>query len=130
METDAPPRVISADTLEGGVIITFEDGKRAIYPTSLLYTSFPQATEVVESEAEDLGRVTMPALIASVWTTAHPVLPYLWSCSKCETIFDVGRVRYTSLTQEQIDRVNLQFEVHCKRVHPLLLPIVGLTAVS
>jgi len=50
-----PPRVAQADRLEGGIIITFEDGKCAFYPSSLLYASLPQATEIVDSETEDKG---------------------------------------------------------------------------
>jgi hypothetical protein len=36
--------------LGDGVIITFDDGKSAIYPGSLLYTMLPYAIEVKESD--------------------------------------------------------------------------------
>jgi hypothetical protein len=36
--------------LGDGVIITFDDGKSAIYPGSLLYTMLPHAIEVKESD--------------------------------------------------------------------------------
>jgi hypothetical protein len=69
----------------------------------------------------------MPALVALVWTTDHPVMPYVWSCSDCGAVFDAGTQRQTGLTEEQI---NSQFEVHCKQVHPGILPVIGLTADS
>jgi hypothetical protein len=72
----------------------------------------------------------MPALIASAWTTVHPVRPYVWSCSYCEAVFDVGPLRHSSLTKEQVDGVNLQFDAHCKQVHPRSLPVIGLNTAS
>lgn len=72
----------------------------------------------------------MPTLLPSVFTTAHPVVPYAWRCSKCEVLFDVGPNRGLALTQEQVDEVNLRFEAHCEQVHPRSFPIIGLTAKS
>jgi hypothetical protein len=72
----------------------------------------------------------MPTLIASAWTAVHPVLPYVWSCSECDAAFDIGRQRLSSLTREQVDGVNLQFEAHCKHMHPLSFAVVGLNAKS
>ena len=68
----------------------------------------------------------MPGLVPKVWTTSHPVVPYVWSCSKCEAVFDVGPVRRSVLTQDQIEGINLQFEFHCEQVHPRSFPVVGL----
>jgi hypothetical protein len=70
----------------------------------------------------------MPALIALVWTAAHPVVPYVWNCSECGAVFDVGPLRYTKLTKEQIGQVNNQFEVHCQQAPPGLLQVIGLGA--
>jgi hypothetical protein len=54
MNTPAVPRLLEAEILGGGVIITFDDGKCAIYSASLLYATFDQATLVeVEDEEED-----------------------------------------------------------------------------
>lgn len=75
-------------------------------------------------------RLTMPGLIATVWTPIHPVLPYVWGCSECDAAFSVGPNRLPSLTREQRDAVNLQFEAHCVHVHPRSLPVIGLTAKS
>ena len=46
METNPTPRVISADRIDGGLIITFDDGRCAVYSASLLLTTFAQAEEV------------------------------------------------------------------------------------
>jgi hypothetical protein len=50
MKTASQPRILSAERLGDGVIITFNDGKSAIYPGSLLYTILSQAVEVKESD--------------------------------------------------------------------------------
>ena len=46
METAPPPHVIDAERLQDGVIITFEDGKTAVYSDSLLHRFFSQAQEL------------------------------------------------------------------------------------
>jgi hypothetical protein len=49
MEDDkAIPRIIEALRLRDGVVITFEDGKCAIYPVALLYGMFPDADELIQ----------------------------------------------------------------------------------
>jgi hypothetical protein len=53
MESLRTPRIISADRLADSIIVTFEDGRCAIYSASLLYAAFPHAEEVVESEDEE-----------------------------------------------------------------------------
>jgi len=60
----------------------------------------------------------------------HPVLPYVWVCSRCGAAFDVEPHRLRSLTRLQVDNVNLQFEAHCIRAHPHLFPVVGLNMKS
>jgi len=42
------PRIIEALRLKDGVLITFEDGKTAIYSAALLYAVFPKAHELNE----------------------------------------------------------------------------------
>jgi hypothetical protein len=49
MKTDPPTRIIDAERLGEGVIITFEGGKCAIYPTSLLYSMFHEANEIEQT---------------------------------------------------------------------------------
>jgi hypothetical protein len=50
METAPPPHVIDAERLQDGVIITFEDGKTAVYSDSLLHRFFSQAQELQRIE--------------------------------------------------------------------------------
>jgi DUF971 family protein len=47
------PRVIEAERLEDGVIITFDDGKHAIFPASLLRANLPQAEAMSDSKPEE-----------------------------------------------------------------------------
>jgi hypothetical protein len=48
------PRIVSADRMDDSVIVTFDDGRCAIYSASLLYTVLPQAKEVdLTDGAED-----------------------------------------------------------------------------
>lgn len=49
MEDDQPiPRLIEALRSRDGIIITFEDGKYALYSAALLYAMFPKANELIE----------------------------------------------------------------------------------
>ena len=49
MEDDqVVPRLIEALRLKDGVIITFEDGKSAVYSAALLYAMFPKADESIQ----------------------------------------------------------------------------------
>ncbi|WP_263383430.1 hypothetical protein [Granulicella arctica] len=51
MNSPTAPRVVSAERLNGGVMIIFADGKGAVYSATLLYAMFGQALEV-EAEPE------------------------------------------------------------------------------
>jgi len=53
MDIHHAPRIISADRLYGAVIITFDDGRCAVYSASLLDAIFPQAQDVTELGIED-----------------------------------------------------------------------------
>jgi uncharacterized protein (UPF0179 family) len=48
MEEPNIPRVVEAQRLNNGVVITFEDSKCAEYSAALLYSMFPQADELIE----------------------------------------------------------------------------------
>jgi hypothetical protein len=54
MERLSEPIILAADKLANAVLVTFEDGKGAIYSASLLYATLPQAQHVVD----DLGGET------------------------------------------------------------------------
>jgi hypothetical protein len=43
MKTDPQPYVTDAERVGGDVIITFQDGKAAVYSASLLHSFFPHA---------------------------------------------------------------------------------------
>jgi hypothetical protein len=49
-----PPvhRLLDANLLRGSVLITFEDGRMAIYSADLLYATIPQAEEVIDQDPE------------------------------------------------------------------------------
>jgi hypothetical protein len=53
MENPITPRIVSAERLGGGIIITFEDGKSALYPAALMYSMFHQAERLDELEWSD-----------------------------------------------------------------------------
>jgi len=46
------PRVIEALRLRDGVVITFEDGKCAVYTAALLYAMFPNADELIQDMSD------------------------------------------------------------------------------
>jgi hypothetical protein len=50
MDRDLSLRVVTADRTPDGVLIEFNDGRAAFYPTALLISVLPQAVEL-----EDLG---------------------------------------------------------------------------
>jgi len=51
--TSSEPHIVYAERLGGGVIITFDDGRCAVYSALLLHNTFPQATEVKDSDTEE-----------------------------------------------------------------------------
>jgi hypothetical protein len=53
MSATTSPQVQYAELLQGGVVITFSDGKSALFPAELLYTSLPQAKRLPEDTDED-----------------------------------------------------------------------------
>ncbi len=44
--------IASAETLDGGVVITFDDGNSALYSSELLYSMLSQAQALIEPEDE------------------------------------------------------------------------------
>jgi hypothetical protein len=50
METASDRRILAAERLSGGVVITFDNGECAIYSPTLLYSMFPKAFRVDESK--------------------------------------------------------------------------------
>ena len=48
-----PPKVIVAERMALGVVIEFDDGKSAFYPSALLRSTFPQAIEILVTDDDD-----------------------------------------------------------------------------
>jgi hypothetical protein len=46
-------RVCAAEVFRNGIIVTFADGKSALFPADLLYSSLSQAQELSENEEEE-----------------------------------------------------------------------------
>jgi hypothetical protein len=59
MKPNPNPRVVEAERMDNGVIITFDDGKYAIYPASLLYATFAKAEQSKEDAQNDGGPATL-----------------------------------------------------------------------
>jgi hypothetical protein len=53
MENPHVPRVVEALRLDGDLLITFDDGKCAVYPATLLYALFHDAVEVTGLDLDD-----------------------------------------------------------------------------
>ena len=58
MKEDDAPRIVEAERIADGVIVTFEDGMCAVYSASLLYASRGLATIMSDVSCDD---VTEPA---------------------------------------------------------------------
>jgi len=59
METQPTSQIACVDTMDGGVLVEFEDGKCALYSASLLRATLPQAVEFeVTDDAEDVTEPT------------------------------------------------------------------------
>jgi hypothetical protein len=46
------PRIVEALRIKDGVIITFEDGKCALYTAAVLYAVFPNADELIQDMSD------------------------------------------------------------------------------
>ena len=60
METQSTSQIACVDTLDGGVLVEFEDGRCALYSASLLRAVLPQAVEfeVTDDDEEDAEEPT------------------------------------------------------------------------
>jgi hypothetical protein len=57
MDPRPDPGIVSFDRLHNGVVVSFDDGKTALYSAALLYATLPQAHEIL-SESEGDGLLT------------------------------------------------------------------------
>jgi hypothetical protein len=53
MESDDPARIVSAERMKDGLLIEFDDGECAVYPTALLRDLLPQAIPVEQPEDDE-----------------------------------------------------------------------------
>jgi hypothetical protein len=53
MKVPLSPHIAFADRLNDAIVVTFDDGKCAIYSASMLYALMPQARQITDSELED-----------------------------------------------------------------------------
>jgi hypothetical protein len=61
MKTDPQPRIVEAERMTDGILITFEDGKCAVFSSPLLYATLPQARHLEVSEEPDWDQMKRPA---------------------------------------------------------------------
>jgi len=52
METQPSSQIACVDTMDGGVLVEFEDGKCALYSAALLRDVLPQAVEFEVTEGD------------------------------------------------------------------------------
>jgi hypothetical protein len=74
MKSAAAHRILSADHCLGGVVITFDDGKTALFPTSLLYDSLSQIAGVIDGPGPEELEEEQPLLISPI-----PDLHRIWT---------------------------------------------------
>jgi hypothetical protein len=53
MSVEHSPEVTNAERVRGGILMTFTDGKCALFPPDLLYSLLPQAQEMPEGIEEE-----------------------------------------------------------------------------
>lgn len=60
MKSHPAPGIVNVDRFDGGVIVTFDDGRCALYAASLLLATLPQAIEVHDSEPDEEAKTYLP----------------------------------------------------------------------
>jgi hypothetical protein len=53
MDTTASPQLVRADKIGDGLLIYFDDGKAAFYPTALLQAMFPEAVQAENLDPDE-----------------------------------------------------------------------------
>jgi hypothetical protein len=53
MGTNDPPGIVNVERLSDGILIEFDDGRSALFPTPLLLSVLAQATEIWPSETDE-----------------------------------------------------------------------------
>jgi len=60
METQPTSQIACVDTMDGGVLVEFEDGRCAFYSGSLLRAILPQTVEFEGTDNDDSDERTQP----------------------------------------------------------------------
>lgn len=55
MKTHPDPRIVYVDRVDGSIIVSFHDGKSALYSAALLYATLPQARVITDQLDGDFG---------------------------------------------------------------------------
>lgn len=55
MESQTDPRILEAERLGDGILITFDDGTSAIYPAALILAMLPHAQPLNDLDADSAG---------------------------------------------------------------------------
>jgi hypothetical protein len=53
MSKETEPKILNAERLDGGVVISFSNGKTAVYSAALLYSVLEHAASLTEDELGD-----------------------------------------------------------------------------
>ena len=46
MDARPEPRIVSSDRMDSGIVVSFDDGKTALYSAALLHATLPQARPI------------------------------------------------------------------------------------
>ena len=52
IDAQTDPRILSTEKYENAVLVTFEDGRCALYSASLLHATLPQAEQLWDDEKD------------------------------------------------------------------------------
>jgi hypothetical protein len=53
MDIRPEPRIVSCDRMDSGIVVSFDDGKTALYSAALLHATLPQARAMPLGSEED-----------------------------------------------------------------------------
>ncbi len=48
----------------------------------------------------------------------HNDIAFVWGCTECSAIFDVGRIVHSGLDRTETEKINQAFREHSAGVHP------------
>lgn len=67
MDIKSDPRIVSSDRLDNAIVVSFADGRTALYSAALLDSIFPQAEDVTHLPADQsMGQDTIQPVTSSL----------------------------------------------------------------